>query len=138
MIFFSYLILIFFYCYFLDHFVKLIFLFIFTTHSKIHFFFIFYVTFDSFILVLLLNLIFFSILSFNIRLIENPNLWFFQIWCLGSNNSGHSFEKLMRVNIDFFLKKLYLAISSYDMGGMFDNIIRVSSTLITRITSLSC
>jgi len=52
---------------------------------------------------------FFLISPFNIWLVENWGLLFFQIRCFWSNNPDREFEKLTRVDIMFFLCIFFLA-----------------------------
>jgi hypothetical protein len=53
------------------------------------------------------KIIFFSILLFNIWLVRNWVLWFFSMVFSRSHDSGHEFERLIQVDIDFFFKFLF-------------------------------
>jgi len=130
---------------FLNPFAKLIFLFNFTFQSNLKF--IWYLNFDPdyfncYLLILLLNWFFFSILSLNIWLIENWVSYFvFQIWYFRSNDLSHEFEKLTRVFFKRLYNSLYFFIKlfkSYDLDRGFGGISRVNSALIIEVISLSC
>jgi len=83
--------------------------------------------------------LFFSILSFNIWLIEIWIAWFFQIRCFEYNNPDYMFVKLTWVFFKGFTILFIFFIElfeSHDLGNGFGGISQVNSTLITRITGL--
>jgi len=79
--------------------------------------------------------IFYLISSFNIWLIGNWTLWFFQIWCFGSNDPGYRFKGLYN-SLYFLLSYSSLVIWVAGLTGYFG----LDKPLLLRLqlTSFSC